>query len=396
MDWCRSYVERRLAQTNPKDRGDPFLQYNRLWLDELDPIFHPHLDDSSFENETGSLDFVIVDECQTYAAWLLFERTIKRLLSWQRDGSVLVRDYRPINPEVCQRVIGIVKTLGLHQDRLGEFLKAVREFGDVEKLSEFSRRESSYTLDLLKGRAMDIQEMRAYLIRNFDSAKTIIEVGRSLVLAWDWAVQYGIANILGVGTPTAAIEAIRSRHADYLVKVAPDGRLLDPKKPWIGTGSPESGEVQSGLPENAYVLDLFYDRLLSFYDRIDFDRIRRRAKALTHEPEGDDESLAVPSDEILSVSCLDLAARVFKPDTKAPRRRIPALRLEGFLGLLTRSFGCQYKHSKGSEITVFRPGHKQFTLPSHGKNPEISTDVVKQLLKRLGISAMEWLRVVYD
>jgi hypothetical protein len=191
------------------------------------------------------------------------------------------------------------------------------------------------------------------------------------------------------------MEAIHLRKAKYVVKLAPDGRLLDPSKPWIGTGSSEFGEVQLGLPENAYVLDLFYDRLLSFYDRIDFDRIRRQAKALAREDEGEDESSTVPSDEILTVSVSDLAEKVSKPDITAGLRRIPALRLKDLLGLLTLSFGCQYEYSKGSEITVYRPGYRLFKLGGHG-NPEIRTDVIKDLLKRLGIGTKEWLRAIYD
>ena len=70
------------------------------------------------------------------------------------------------------------------------------------------------------------------------------------------------------------------------------------------------------------------------------------------------------------------------------------LRMEYLLGLLTKSFDCQYRHSKGSEITVCRPGHRHFTLGCHGKNPQVSTVFVKQLLKQLGISWPEWMRVV--
>jgi hypothetical protein len=74
-----------------------------------------------------------------------------------------------------------------------------------------------------------------------------------------------------------------------------------------------------------------------------------------------------------------------------PRGEIRTLDL---LGFLRKSFDCEWQHSKGSEITVYRPGHRKFTLGGHGQNPPVHATVVRRLLKRLGINNREWQHAV--
>jgi hypothetical protein len=65
------------------------------------------------------------------------------------------------------------------------------------------------------------------------------------------------------------------------------------------------------------------------------------------------------------------------------------------LNFLADRFGCEVRQGKGSEVTVYRPGGRIFTLGHHRSNDEISSVVVKRLLKQLGIDPEEWLRAVY-
>jgi hypothetical protein len=65
------------------------------------------------------------------------------------------------------------------------------------------------------------------------------------------------------------------------------------------------------------------------------------------------------------------------------------------LNFLASRFGCEVRTGKGSEVKVYRPGSRIFTLGHHGSNDEVSSLVVTHMLKRLGIGPQEWLRAVY-
>lgn len=61
-----------------------------------------------------------------------------------------------------------------------------------------------------------------------------------------------------------------------------------------------------------------------------------------------------------------------------------------FLAVLLR-LGCEVRSGKGSETTVYRFGGKKYRL---GQNSKVGTVLVKEVLKRLGISHQEWFAAV--
>jgi hypothetical protein len=65
------------------------------------------------------------------------------------------------------------------------------------------------------------------------------------------------------------------------------------------------------------------------------------------------------------------------------------------LNFLADCFGCEVRQGKGSEVTVYRQGGRIFTLGHHGSNDEVSSVMVKRLLKRLEIGLVEWRLFVY-
>jgi len=80
-----------------------------------------------------------------------------------------------------------------------------------------------------------------------------------------------------------------------LVKVNLDGLLIDGSLPWVNAGNLGDTEGVRGLVMNAYILELFCERLFRFYDKIDFTRIRqkrncsiptRRKEVLSGPPQG--------------------------------------------------------------------------------------------------------------
>ena len=78
------------------------------------------------------------------------------------------------------------------------------------------------------------------------------------------------------------------------------------------------------------------------------------------------------------------------------RRPIRSVRLQRLLSLLSDRFGCEVRQGHGSEITVYRRGGRKWTLGCHKRDAHVPSEVVANLLKRVGIGLDEWLDVVYS
>jgi hypothetical protein len=250
-------------------------------------------------------------------------------------------------------------------------------------------------MDELRRNTAGIQEMRPFLVHNFNPMKTLVQIGQGFHLAWDWATRFGIASIIGGDSEEEVLRSRESHSSRYLVRVDDDGRLLDPGKPWLCVGEAGYSGDGKALPANLYIVNLFHDRLYEFYDQIDFDSIRRRAIEKSHE-QGKDEPVDAEADEEIALSCQDLAERIAEEKPAGPRRRIGSLKFQDLASFLERSFNVQVRQGKGSEVILSRPGvERLFRLGCHGNNPEVPSDKVRELLRRLAISKQEWLRVVY-
>jgi hypothetical protein len=136
-------------------------------------------------------------------------------------------------------------------------------------------------------------------------------------------------------------------------------------------------------------------------DRIHRD-IQRRIDARL-EAELTEEESETP-DEAFALSCSDLAEKLapsapeVKVEAEQPasrRRRVGLLRMHELLQFLMKWFGCEVRGGKGSEISIYRPVGRMFTLKRHTQNPEVSGVMVRRLLRRLEIPEKDWLRAVY-
>jgi len=86
----------------------------------------------------------------------------------------------------------------------------------------------------------------------------------------------------------------------------------------------------------------------------------------------------------------DACQRIAEP---VEGRRVPAVRMQSLLYMLERRFSCEVATGKGSEVTVFRPGGRKFTLGHHTRNTHVPAHVVRSLLKAVGISVTDWWRM---
>jgi hypothetical protein len=235
----------------------------------------------------------------------------------------------------------------------------------------------------------DIQQMRPFLVRNFHADKAIVKVSENLVIAWDWCLAFGVAHVFFAQSREAILEAQASRSVRCMCNVGLNGLLIDYRQPWRTTRDLPQEERQAGLLANLYIIERLHGKLFSFYDQIDFDAIRSRAEAATG-PELDDDELAV--------CCQDLATaeqEELSPPTESlaakPTASIRPLRLQRLIRVLRDKCRCEIERGKGSEYTVYRSGGKKFVLAAHKADYSVALVIVKQLLKRVGISAVEWV-----
>ena len=70
---------------------------------------------------------------------------------------------------------------------------------------------------------------------------------------------------------------------------------------------------------------------------------------------------------------------------------IPALSMFRFFEFMAKEFDCHYENGKGSEMKIWRDGSRIYTLGRHGRDPKISSVLIRRVLKRLNIASDEWL-----
>jgi len=329
---------------------------------------------------------------QLYTIWFLYDRLWKDCLDVREDGVWL--NYRPAKSDTPHLMADAFEKYGLLGGNLNKFLAGVRRRVGPERVNGFLPYTDERLRAMLAGMASDIQEMRPFLVKSFKPQKTIIPLGDGLVVAWRWTVRFGIANLVVGESEAEVLRYVESQHSAMDILVDHDGLLFESTKPWVTADESPPCEDMRPLALNCYIVGLFHERLYSFYDRIDFERIRARdcCEAATSPEEGQ---------EALALSCQDLARKDGVEDEEcpppfAPRRRpIPSVRLQRLLSLLVDRFGCEIRQGHGSEITVYRRGGKKWILGVHKRNAPVPSEVVGNLLKRVGIGLEEWLSVVY-
>jgi hypothetical protein len=327
--WCRRFFERRSApdRINPMDRGDPFIRFERLQKD-----FDDILGRVSDMDET--VNYIFINECAAFVMWYLFDRTWGRFVEVEPDGHLSLT-YEPSEADIPDRC---ATYLGFYRLLLGDlplFLRKVRGAAGCRDCLEMIRALPDDTLrSRLDGLMADIQAMRPFLLKGFHPEKASINLGDDLIVAWDWSLRFGLASLI-VGTSVEDIRRVREiGRGELFVTVGQDGLLLDVMNPWVTTETITTMEDDRWLPENQLVLELFHEKLFGMYEKIDFERIRRRSE---------DSAGTVSDDEAIALSIQDLAAA--EPDDWAdkshielaptPGRSPPITSLQGTKGIMT-------------------------------------------------------------
>jgi len=372
-DWTQRYFEARVRKNDPKDCGDPWIKYRRL-LDEFSEIT------GELKNRVG---YLIWYAAISRAHWCLFEATWKDRVRIERQGYKVCIAGVPSDRE--ELAIQDIHQFKLGLDDLRNFvIKAEHAVPEVE-VAELKKLDENELAQNIEDAAEDICEMRMLLARNFDPAKTIMKLSEDLVIACNWVGNNGVLAIFVAESERLLRENIWQNWSPYDLCFRRNGVLIESMRPWVSARTDLNHGSLDGLILNAFLIDRFRNKLLEFYDQIDFDRIRSFAA----NPEKHEDR----DDEILAVACLDIAKT--EPDQKSElpqksrNKRIQShLSRDKFFRILV-SCGCEKRSGKGDETTFYRSGGKKYAI---GRPKEIQPTLIKRVLARLNITLDEFVR----
>lgn len=378
VSWCGRYFEPRAHpdRMTPKDHNDPICHFFRL-VEEFDNIF------GTLAFKTNDVNYFVLKIPVLFTRWFLATRLCAGVISFDDVGMAIHTKFKEL-AVAFQQDIGEGGWFAFVLDR---FLRRI-ESQDGVALSLASAMSEDELCQQIRLMASDLQEMRPFLIKNFHPERMVIRLADQLYGAWEWCLLFGtIAHIHVADTERQVLEKMYSR-TGTVVSIGTNGLMFDWRMPWDNTLAGAKDRVGSRLASNRHVLEQFYQKLYESYEKVNFDRIRGTTPSVDH----DDANV----EERVLASVVDLAARadVELADHTHPVGRLPQIRLEPFLVLLERKFGCEVKSGKGSEVTLYRSGGRKVVVGRHKRNRELHSSFVTLIIRRLGIRPSEWLQVV--
>lgn len=345
--WALAHTRTRLDKPNPRDQDDPFRKWLRLnqeicgWLDELCLGRGPRV--------------ALVDVPDRIAAEIWDATVGAELRFLPGEGGMWV-DYGRLDPRWHE---AIHQTLLLYAWNEADALSYARR--------QFPSRASGDQGDLTQRRralAEDIVEARALIIAGYDAAAIACpQPGGWTTFEWD--LRHSTGMILVGPTYEELIDQENKGLLHHPLRVHLDGRVAGCVRWWEPADDP-AWEVA--------ILEPLHARLVEAW----------LARAPSRPPE-EEPSTTIEAVAAVADACQHIAETV-------EGHRIPAVRMQTLLRLLERRFGCEVGSGKGSEVTVYRPGGRKFTLGHHTRNTHVPAHVVRALLKAVGITVTEWWR----
>jgi hypothetical protein len=359
--WIERYADARAARPHPRDRGEPFRTFARLvdelmpWLDALEAGGTP---------SAPTLHRLYVEDMSVYLAWCLFQRTWGRQVRLVATGDG-ARVFWEALPEAYR---------GVAYDLIDEWKWAPDPQLDalVRALGGPGPDDAD---DRLADLAEDLTEMRPLLMRGFKPERTLVEVGPGVFAAWSWNVGQRVGTIITGETERTLREHLSMAMSDRYVDVRFDGAIADRHQRWRTMSSLPGGKAAS-----LRLLEPLHARLFSFYDRIDLDAVVRRGG---RRPGG-----LASADAVVAASC-----EVLRQKGGRGRNQSLGVRTTELFAVLQR-LGCEIRSAKGSEIAIYRPGAKIWTLTHHKRNPRVGWATVRRMLQRLQIPMESWLAAI--
>jgi hypothetical protein len=388
--WSDAYGRRRAdpARVSPMVDNNPYLLARKA-VGEWESVL------GRLADRERTLNILFLAVPREYVNWLAYDRLWKHLVRPVRAGHVdiLYQRSHPATPKAMYRQ---VSGSGWLDNHLRPLLERVRAWAPAARLDREAVFSEKVMRARIQGLADDIQQMRPFLVRNFRPEKTIVTLTPDCAAAWKYRIGLGMAGLVVGRTAVDVRRKLAAVRSLMGIRVGHDGLFLDRRMPWYTTADLAASGVDGALALNYLLLEHFRDRLYSFYDRIDFSRLRRRPAAEEQpaaESRADDEQAVAAACRVLAEQSGGAAEEGAEEPSFA---RIPVLRLPRLLRLFERRFGCEVGPGKGSEVNVFRPGGKVYTVACHKRNTEIYPRAVRRMLRTLNIPVGEFLDAVFE
>lgn len=383
--WADKYVSYRVGRTQDRDK-DKVRQFQKIYEE-----FLPQLEQIAFLEKTAHRCFL--SSLTDYLPWRLFHNTCRSLIEiekssdWSGRFRILSLDMR--TRAYLEHIVQIYQFTS--ENDLALILDHVNKCGNPTcGNSKIQKHDQSIT-DHLAELAFEIQEMRPFLLHNFNPEKSIIKVTDDLYISWRWATGFGIGIVLVARSKEAMLVQLHKHASHTVLSLSDEGILQCGPLPWIDTFTLIEKHDNS-LSANLHIVELIHAKLFSLYDRVDRDAILNRMRNRTEERNEStltDEEFAATC-QILPESTEDLSLNQ-NDAIKAPTRILGGVRVQRLLSILEVQLGCEVRQGKGSEIVIYRQGGHHFRLGHHKRNPYVPAMVIKNLLKHVGINFDEWI-----
>lgn len=346
--WALEHAQVRLEKRNPRDQDDPFRKWIRLnleicgWLDELCLAHGPRV--------------ALVDVPDRIAAAIWDVTVGAELRLYPGEGGSWI-DFGRLDP-LWHDVIR--ETIHLYAWNEADALQHAR--------AQFATRAPGEPDTLVQQRraiAEDIVEARALLIAGYDPAViACTQPGGWTTFEWD--LRHSTGMVLVAPTREKLLEQDERGHLLHPLRVHLDGRVAGLVRWWEPSDDP-AWEVALLEPLHARLVEAWLARV-------------------PPKPPEEEPSTTVAAVAMVADACQHIAEPV-------EGHRIPAVRMQTLLRMLERRFGCEVASGKGSEVTVYRPGGRKFTLGHHTRNTHVPAHIVRALIKAVGIPVTEWWRI---
>ena len=405
--WLEQHFETRIKKHSPRDNGDPARKLCRLIGELFDLIAIPYFD------RKHTIGYILFEPLRNHVSHVLFTRLLSNYVSIRPSGVYLnlvaIRQSRINKVELELLAKDFAEKHGWYLDFLPSFFDKIRDALSSETRTEMPRVVSRDSLiQNMNDLAADVIEMRC-VVGGSNPGNLRLAIGK-LVVGLKWATRNSILELhVGQSDDEVTRSIFQNKYgvdSSPKVNIGYDGLITDCYRPWHS--SETAGDDSDWLHLNFLLLDRIHSRLFASYERIDFDKLREKARSGSVLPDEEDQALAVAAHdlecrEINPVASSSISITVDSDAAPAhltaPKQRAPLLRpirMQTLLKWLTTQFNCEVTQGKGSEVNVFRLGGRTDTLAHHKRNPEIHVVRLKTLLRKLGINAREFFALVYS
>ncbi len=389
MAWARAYVPRRLARPSTRDQGCVYRRFLRLWTELVTFVDQIGLTvTSSGAPESASVLGQYIAPMCDYISWSFFEGTWASDVSWSDQGRPTIRPRPDVDLLVraqCLHAFGVyqwkkAKAYDLLLSAMGSALAAAG--ARVEPVEDERAR-----IELL---AEDIAEMRPFLVRNFPRSKAHVALPGGMIAGFSWDSLDQIGRLHVAQDERVLLEAEAKGVADLTLSIGAQGYLRCAVRSWRSVANCDLELPYPAISIGRIGLEAVHAKLFSFYERVDVEAIlsRWRYSEVSDGPQVVGE--AAPSESMVIAASILTGSGVIEEGRRHARVG-SSLRLSALRAVLERSFGCEARSSKGSELTFYRPGGRHAWVARHVSNPLIPAVAIQRMLRKLGISVAEWV-----